>query len=75
MLAMHKPFHLVLGMVIDVLHAVGVGTGKMLLNCWFSKNKKRERYSLYHKVLYGEVNVFDMPVDIHSTCNDIAWYM
>ena len=50
MLAMHKPFHLVYGMVTDVLHAVGVGIVKMLLNCWFSKSKQRERYSICHKV-------------------------
>ena len=49
MLAMHKPFHLVYGMVTDVLHAVGVGIVKMLLNCWFSKSKQRERYSICHK--------------------------
>ena len=40
MLAMHKPFHLVYGMVTDVLHAVGVGIVRMLLNCWFSKSKQ-----------------------------------
>ena len=47
--AMHEPFDLLFGMVIDALHGVG-GVIKLLLTCWFSKSNKRKKYSIYDKV-------------------------
>ena len=47
--AMLEPFDLLRGMVIDVLHHVG-GVIKLLLTSWFSKSKKREKYSIHDKV-------------------------
>ena len=50
-LALHKPFDLVHGMVIDDLHSVGVGVVKSLLHSWFSVAKRKEAFSIYNKVV------------------------
>ena len=50
-LALHQPFDLMLGMVIDILHSIGVGVVKALLSSWFSPTKKHEPFSIHSKVV------------------------
>jgi len=57
-LALHKPFDLVHGMVIDDLHSVGVGVVKSLLHSWFSVAKRKEAFSIYNKVVTNFYYIF-----------------
>ena len=41
-LALHKPFDICRGMVIDVLHCLFLGVSLKLLNLWFSKDTRME---------------------------------
>ena len=49
-LALHLPFHLVLGMVIDIMHCVFLGVVKALLYYWFSPTERSHEYSIYSQV-------------------------
>lgn len=49
-LALHPPFDTVLGMVLDILHALYIGVVKALLSLWFSSSKSHEEYSIYSQV-------------------------
>ncbi len=45
-LAMHKPFDLVKGYVIDMLHCVIKGVVPNLMSFWFGDSNKREDFSI-----------------------------
>eukprot|EP00731_Ephydatia_muelleri_P011483 Em0006g377a len=59
--AVHEPFDLLRGMVIDVLHGVG-GVIKLLLTSWFSKSKKREMYSIHDKLALCDAKLMAIKV-------------
>ena len=45
-LAIHKPFNLSDGFVVDALHNVFQGITKQLLSFWFSKQHAKKDFSL-----------------------------
>ena len=49
-LALHPPFDTVLGLALDILHALYIGVVKALLSLWFSSSKSHEEYCIYSQV-------------------------
>ena len=49
-LAVHPPFDLGKGVVIDVLRDVYLGVVKRLMGYWFKADHKREDYSIHAQV-------------------------
>ena len=50
-LALHQPFNVVNGMVVDYLHCVLLGVTKMLMEYWFNKTHRSKPYHIGKKVL------------------------
>ena len=57
-LFLHRPFDLVKGTAIDILHCVFLGAVLNLINCWFDKSHRSADYSNQQKVLilYSSTN-------------------
>ena len=49
-LALHRPFHLVDGVVVDYLHCVLLGVVKMLMEFWFNTTNLNKPYLIGKKV-------------------------
>lgn len=49
-LALHKPFDICRGVVIDSLHCVYLGVALKLLKLWFDKDTRMEDFSIRTKV-------------------------
>ena len=49
-LALHRPFHLVDGVVVDYLHCVLLGVVKMVMELWFNTTNRNKPYFISKKV-------------------------
>ena len=61
-LALHLPFNLILGMVIDIMHYVILGVVKALLPFWFSSTQRSQECSVYSQVSNNDTTIilFDL---------------
>lgn len=51
--AVHRPFHLVNGVVTDYLHCILLGVTKMLTEFWFDTAHRRKPFHIGSKVLHS----------------------
>ena len=51
MLALHEPFDICNGTVIDSLHCIYLGVTLKLMKLWFDKETRREEFSIREKVV------------------------
>lgn len=59
-LALHEPFDLCHGVVIDSLHCIYLGVTLKLLKLWFDKGARMEDFSIRAKVIHAVTRVMQL---------------
>ena len=74
-LALHRPFHLVNGVVVDYLHCVLLGVTKMLTEFWFDKAHKGKPYHIGNKVIVNIIPIILLVNPKNHKVNSLNKYL